>query len=70
MKVQKIYISFQKYIFMQKIFVLQIRYKSFLNLYSFCQKNFLIIKNIFVTILLRNLVLKVSEAPNLWYSLK
>ena len=45
----KIYISFEKYIFMQKMFVLQIKYKSFLNIYSFCKKNFfLIIKNIFV----------------------
>ena len=44
----KIYISFEKYIFMQKMFVLQIKYKSFLNIY-FCKKNFfLIIKNIFV----------------------
>ena len=45
----KIYISFEKYIFMQKMFVLQIKYKSFLNIYSFSKKNFfLIIKNIFV----------------------
>ena len=44
----KKYISFQKYIFTQKMFVLQIKYKSFLNIYSFCKKNFLIIKNIFV----------------------
>ena len=36
----KIYISFKKYIFMQKMFVLQIKYKSFLNIYSFCKKNF------------------------------
>ena len=36
----KIYISFEKYIFMQKMFVLQIKYKSFLNIYSFCKKNF------------------------------
>ena len=42
------YISFQKYIFTQKMFVLQIKYKSFLNIYSFCKKNFLIIKNKFV----------------------
>ena len=34
----KIYISFEKYIFMQKMFVLQIKYKSFLNIYSFCKK--------------------------------
>ena len=36
----KIYISFEKYIFMQKMFVLQIKYKFFLNIYSFCKKNF------------------------------
>ena len=34
----KKYISFQKYIFTQKMFVLQIKYKSFLNIYSFCKK--------------------------------
>ena len=45
----KICISFEKYIFMQKMVVLQIKYKSFLNIYSFSKKkNFLIIKNIFV----------------------
>ena len=33
-------ISFQKYIFTQKIFVLQIKYESFLNIYSFCKKTF------------------------------
>ena len=31
----KIYISFQKYIFVQKIFVLQTKYTFFLNIYSF-----------------------------------
>ena len=36
----KIYISFEKYIFMQKMFVLQIKYKSFLNISSFCKKLF------------------------------
>ena len=35
-------------IFTQKMFVLQKKYKSFLNIYSFSKKNFLIIKNIFV----------------------
>ena len=40
MKMQKICISFQKYIFTQKMFVLQTKYKSFLNIYSFCKKNF------------------------------
>ena len=34
----KINISFGKYIFIQKMFVLQIKYKSFLNIYSFCKK--------------------------------
>ena len=29
-----IYISCQKYVFTQKMFVLQIKYKSFLNIYS------------------------------------
>ena len=32
----------------QKMFVLQIKYKSVLNIYSFCKKKILIIKNIFV----------------------
>ena len=57
---------------MQKMFVLQIKYKSFLNIYSFCTKKFfLIIKNISVKLRckLSNLVLKVLEAPNLCYSL-
>ena len=31
-------ISFQKYIFTQKMFVLQIKCKSFLDKYSFCKK--------------------------------
>ena len=45
----KIYISSQKYIFTDKMFVLQIKHKSFLNTYSFCKKKiFLIIKNVFV----------------------
>ena len=66
---KKIYISFQKYIFTQKMFVLQIKY--FLNIYSFCKKNFLIIENIFVKTSkhICNLVLKVLEAANLRYSL-
>ena len=34
-----IYISFEKYIFMQKMFPLQIKYKYFLNRYSFCKKD-------------------------------
>ena len=36
----KNYISFEKSSFMQKIYVLQIKYKSFLNTYSFCKKKF------------------------------
>ena len=36
----KICISFEKYIFIQKMFVLQIKYKSFLNIFSFCKKKF------------------------------
>ena len=50
------------------MFVLQTIYKSFLNIYSFCKKKYLIIKNIFNLLKLRcevnNMVLKVSEAPN------
>ena len=38
MKMLEIYISFEKYIFIQKMFVLQIKYKSFLNVYLFCKK--------------------------------
>ena len=54
------------------MFVLQIKYKSFLNIYSFCKKKFLDHKKINLLKLrceLNNLVLKVSEGPNLWYSL-
>ena len=46
--VKNIYLSFEKYIFMQKMFALQIKYKSLLNIYSFCKKNVLITKNIIV----------------------
>ena len=35
-----IYFTFQKYIFTQKMFLLQIKYKFFLNIYSFCKKKF------------------------------
>ena len=41
------YISFETYFYPENL-VLQIKYKSFLNIYSFCKKKFLIIKNIFV----------------------
>ena len=62
---EKNYISFQKYIFTQKIFVLQIKYE-----YIFIQQK----KNLDQFLLklhweLNNLVFKVSEATNLWYSL-
>ena len=36
----KICISFETCIFIQKMFVLQTKYKSFLNTYSFCKKIF------------------------------
>ena len=71
-KCKNIYISFEKYIFMQKMFVLQIKYKSFLNMYSFCKKDFFWSEKIYFLKFrceLNNLVLKVSEAPILWYSL-
>ena len=50
---------------MQKMFVLQIKHKSFLNIYLFCKKTLLKLR-----CELNNLVLKVSEAPNLSYSLQ
>ena len=40
MKMYDIYISFEKCIFREKIFVLQTKCKSFLNIYSFCKKIF------------------------------
>ena len=43
----KKYTSHLKNIFMLKMFVLQRKYKSFLNVYSFCKDIFLIIKNMF-----------------------
>ena len=46
MKIKKIYISSEKHIFMQKMFVLQIKYKSLLNILY--RKKKLIIKDIFV----------------------
>ena len=48
-KCKNICISFEKYIFMQKVFVLQIKYKSFLNIYSSCNTFFFfIMKNVFI----------------------
>ena len=60
------------------MFVLQTKYKSFLNIYSFCKKKKKIKKkkNLIIKIYLlklrcelNNLVRKVSGAANLWYSL-
>ena len=54
------------------MFVLQTKFKSFLNIYSFYKKSFFDHKiKYFLKLLseLNNLVLKVSEAPNLRYSL-
>ena len=47
-KCKKINVSYEKYIFMQKMLVLQIKYKYFLNIYWFSKNLFLLIKNIFV----------------------
>ena len=44
----KKYVSHLKNIFIQKMFVQQTKYKSFLNMYSFCKFFFLIIQKIFV----------------------
>ena len=51
--------------------VLQIKYKSFLNIYSFCKKKVFDqeISSLKLVCELNNLVLKVLEAANLWYSL-
>ena len=43
---KKIYLSFQKYIFTQKIFVLQIKCKSFLKHIHSAKKKFLIMKKV------------------------
>ena len=51
---------------MQKMFVLQIKYKSFLNIYSFCKKNVLNLKNIVVkTSLWTQLFLVTKRAEDL-----
>ena len=70
MKCKK-YISFQKYIFTQKMFMLLIKYKSFVNIYSFCKKNYFGHKKYLLKLRceLNNLFLRVSETANLWYSL-
>ena len=54
-KTKKIYISFEKYFFIQKIYI-------------HSAKKFFDHKNIFRGEL-NNLLFKVSEAPNMWYSL-
>ena len=70
MKCKK-YISFQKYIFTQKMFMLLIKYKSFVNIYSFCKKNYFGYKKYLLKLRceLNNLFLRVLEIANLWYSL-
>ena len=56
------------------MFVLQMKYKCFLTIYSFCKKKKkkLIIKKYLLKLrcVHNNLVLKVLEPPNLWYSVK
>ena len=70
MQKKKKKISFQKYIFTQKMFVLQTKHKSFLNIYSLSKnKIFDHEKYICWKFVVNNLVSKVSEAANLWYSL-
>ena len=64
--VKNIYLIWKIIFLYRKCLFYKQKYKSFWNIYSFCKKNVLIMKNIFE---LNNLVLKVSEAPNLWYSL-
>ena len=52
------------------MFVLPIKYNSFLNIYSFFKKKmFLIINLLKLHCELSSLVFKVVEAANLWYSL-
>ena len=46
------------------MFVLQIKYKYFLNMHSFCKKKIFDHKK-YISCELNNLVLKVSEAPSL-----
>ena len=59
----KKYISFQEYIFTQKMFVLQIKYRSFLKTYSFSKKKKkkMIIKNIFVKNFVVNSIIRSLE---------
>ena len=54
------------------MFVLQTKCQSFLNVCSFSKKKFFLIKKIYLLKLrceLNNLVRKVLEPANLWYSL-
>ena len=49
MKIQKVYISFdEKYVFIQKMFVLQIKYKSFLNIYIHSAKKIFVDHNKYI----------------------
>ena len=53
------------------MFMLLIKYKSFVNIYSFCKKNYFDHKKYLLKLRceLNNLFLRVSETANLWYSL-
>ena len=52
------------------MFVLQIKYQSLLNIYSICKHFFFFDhKKYILRCEVNNRFLKVSEAPNLWYSL-
>ena len=69
---QKIYISHLRNIFLCRKCLLQIKYKSFSNIYSFCKKKKFFDhkkKSLKLRCELNNLVLKFSEASNMWYSL-
>ena len=53
------------------MFMLLIKYKSFVNIYSFCKKNYFGHKKYLLKLRceLNNLFLRVLEIANLWYSL-
>ena len=65
--VKNIYLIWKIYFYTENNYVTN----KILNIYSFCKNFFFIIKNIFVKFRCErsNLVLKVSEGPNLMYSL-
>ena len=68
---KNIYISFEKYIFMQKMFVTN-KIQIFLKyIFILQKKNFFDHKkkSLKLRCELNNLVLKFSEASNMWYSL-